>query len=172
MAVASTRHPRHDPPMSEEPTLRRADAADAATIRAFVRDAYAKWVPVTGREPRPMTADYDKAVRDHRIDLLYLGDTLAALIETIGEPDCLLIENVAVAPAFQGRGLGRRLLAHAEALAAAAGYGRIRLFTNKLMETNQRLYARLGYGIDGEEAFPGAIAVHMSKPVGAISGRP
>jgi GNAT superfamily N-acetyltransferase len=154
--------------MSEEPTLRRAEAADAATIRAFVRDAYAKWVPVVGREPRPMTADYDKAVRDHRIELLYLGDTLAALIETIDEPDSLLIENVAVAPAFQGRGLGRRLLAHAEALAGAAGHSRIRLFTNKLMEANQRLY----YGIDGEEAFPGAIAVHMSKPLGAISGRP
>lgn len=159
--------------MSEEPTLRRAEAADAATIRAFVRAAYAKWVPLIGREPRPMTADYDKAVRDHRIDLLYLGDTLAALIETIEEPDCLLVENVAVAPAFQGRGLGRHLLAHAEALAVAAGCGRIRLFTNKLMEANQRLYARLGYGIDGEEAFPGAIAVHMSKPLGcAISGRP
>ena len=158
--------------MSEEPTLRRAETADAAMIRAFVRDAYAKWVPVIGREPRPMTADYDKAVRDHRIDLLYLGDTLAALIETVEEPDCLLIENVAVAPAFQKQGLGRRLLAHAEALAAVAGYGRIRLFTNKLMETNQRLYASLGYGINGEETFPGAIAVHMSKPVGAISGRP
>lgn len=153
-------------------TLRRAGAADAATIRALVREAYAPWVPIIGREPRPMSADYDQAVRDHRIDLLYLGDTLAALIETIDEADCLLIENVAVAPAFQGRGLGRHLLAHAEALAASAGHARIRLFTNKLMEANRRLYASLGYGFDGEEAFPGAIAVHMSKPIGPVSGRP
>ncbi len=112
-----------------------------------------------------MAADYDKAVRDHRIDLLYLGDALAALIETVDEPGCTLIENVAVAPPFQGRGLGRHLLAHAEALAVAAGHDRIRLFTNKLMTANQQLYASLGYGFDGEEPFPGAIAVHMSKPI-------
>jgi N-acetylglutamate synthase-like GNAT family acetyltransferase len=158
--------------MTDHITLRRAEAADAAAIRALVRDAYAKWVPLIGREPRPMSADYDKAVRDHRVDLLYLGDTLAALIETIDEPDCLLIENVAVAPAFQGRGLGRHLLAYAEALAVAAGQARIRLFTNKLMVANQQLYAALGYGFDGEEAFPGAIAVHMSKPICPVSGRP
>jgi len=159
--------------MDEQPSLRRAGAADAATIRALVREAYAPWVPVIGREPRPMTADYDKAVRDHRIDLLYLGETLAALIETVDEPDCLLIENVAVAPAFHGRGLGRRLLAHAETLAIAAGHPRVRLFTNRLMEANRRLYARLGYGVDGEEVFPGGVAVHMSKPLGAAtSDRP
>ncbi|MFA6113403.1 MAG: GNAT family N-acetyltransferase [Sphingomonas sp.] len=158
--------------MTDPITLRRANAADAAAIRALVRDAYAKWVPVVGREPRPMSADYDKAVRDHRIDLLYLDGALAALIETIDEPECLLIENVAVSPAFQGRGLGRHLLAHAEALAVAAGQARIRLFTNKLMVANQQLYARLGYGFDGEEAFPGAIAVHMSKSIGPVSGRP
>jgi N-acetylglutamate synthase-like GNAT family acetyltransferase len=158
--------------MTDHITLRRAEAADAAAIRALVRDAYAKWVPLIGREPRPMSADYDKAVRDHRVDLLYLGDTLAALIETIDEPDCLLIENVAVSPAFQGRGLGRHLLACAEALAVAAGQARIRLFTNKLMVANQQLYAALGYGFDGEEAFPGAIAVHMSKPIGPVSDRP
>lgn len=164
--VARPRARRHDRTMTDHMTLRPADAADAGTIRALVREAYAKWVPVIGREPRPMTADYDKAVRDHRIDLLYMDGTLAALIETVGEADCLLIENVAVATAFQGRGLGRHLLAHAEALAAAAGHRRIRLFTNALMAANRRLYARLGYGVDGEEEFPGAIVVHMSKAIG------
>ena len=158
--------------MTDPITLRRAEPADAATIRALVRESYAKWVPIVGREPRPMTADYDKAVRDHRIDLLYQGNTLAALIETIGEPGCTLIENVAVAPAFQGKGLGRHLLAHAEALAASAGHARVRLFTNKLMVANQKLYAALGYDVDGEEAFSGAIAVHMSKPIGPVAGRP
>lgn len=145
--------------------LRRAGVEDAPAIRALTREAYAPWVPVVGREPRPMGADYDKAVRDHRIDLLCLDGALAALIETVEEPGCLLIVNVAVAPDRQGRGLGRHLLAHAETLAAAAGLGRIRLYTNQLMASNRRLYAALGYGEDGEEAFPGAVAVHMSKAV-------
>lgn len=41
--------------------LRRATAADAANVRALARAAYAKWVPLIGREPIPMTADYDRA---------------------------------------------------------------------------------------------------------------
>ena len=94
--------------MSGKVRLRQAADADAPAILTLTRAAYAKWVPVIGREPKPMTADYAAAVRDHRIDLLYLGDDLAALIETIREADHLLIENVAVAPAFQGRGFGRR----------------------------------------------------------------
>ncbi len=49
--------------------LRRAVDDDAPAIREPTRVAYAKWVPVIGREPKPMTADYKVAVRRHRIDL-------------------------------------------------------------------------------------------------------
>ncbi len=71
--------------------LRRAVPADAVTIRELTRAAYAKWVPIIGREPRPMMADYDVAVRDHLIDLFYVDDRLTALIETIPATDHLLI---------------------------------------------------------------------------------
>lgn len=37
--------------------LRPAEPADATAIRDIVRAAYAKWVPVIGREPLPMRAD-------------------------------------------------------------------------------------------------------------------
>ncbi len=102
--------------------------------------------------PRPETADYDKAVRDHRIDLLYLGDTRGA--DRDDRRARLPADRKCRGRAgLSGWGLGRHLLAYAEAL-AAAGHSRVRLFTNKLMEANQRLYARLGYSIDGEEVFP------------------
>ncbi len=71
--------------------LRRAGPADASAIRTLTRAAYAKWVPVIGREPKPMVADYDEAVRRHLIDLLYMGGALVALIEIIPGPDHLLI---------------------------------------------------------------------------------
>ncbi|GGC44271.1 N-acetyltransferase GCN5 [Siccirubricoccus deserti] len=151
--------------MTEALSLRPATPADADAIRALTREAYAKWVPVIGREPKPMTADYAAAVRRHRIDLLHLDGRLAALIEMIPGTDHLLIENVAVAPAYQGSGLGRRLLAHAEALAASLGHAEIRLYTNSLFAENLRLYRRLGYRTDREEVFPGGTVVHMSKPV-------
>lgn len=143
--------------------LRRGTIADAAAIRGLTRAAYPKWVPRTGREAKPMTADYDHAVRHHRFDLLEIDGTLAALIETIEQPDHLLIENVAVLPERQGQGLGRRLLALAEDVGRAQGYGEIRLYTNKLFAENIELYRRLGYRIDREEQNERGTAVHMSK---------
>jgi ribosomal protein S18 acetylase RimI-like enzyme len=150
--------------------LRQAVAADAAAVRALTREAYGKWVAVIGREPRPMTADYDEALRRHRIDLLLVDGILAGLIETVAAVDHLLIENVAVAPAFQGKGLGRRLMAHAEHLAASLGHRTLRLYTNKLFAENVRLYRRLGYRIDREEVLAIGIAVHMSKPLRSGAG--
>jgi len=147
------------------PELRRAVAADAAAVRALTRAAYAKWVPLIGREPKPMGADYETAVVRHRVDLAYLGGELAALIETIPASDHLLVENVAVAPAFQGRGLGRFLIAHAERLAAAQGHAEMRLYTNQRFAENIRLYLALGYGIDREEQSALGVTTYMSKPL-------
>jgi len=149
--------------MTDRVELRQAKATDAAAIRDLTRQAYAKWVPLIGREPKPMTADYEEAVARHRFDLLHVDGVLAALIETIREPDHLLVENVAVSPSFQGRGLGRRLMAHAETLARELGFDTIRLYTNQRFVENIALYRKLGYQIDREEVVPVGVVTHMSK---------
>jgi len=151
--------------LSEAVELRRGGPSDAAAIQDLTRQAYAKWIPVIGREPVPMTADYAQAVLRHRFDLLYAEGMLAALIETIARADHLLIENVAVAPHFQRRGFGRRLLAHAEDVAAASGFSEVRLYTNKRFAGNVALYRKAGYRVDREEEFRGGVTVHMSKPL-------
>ena len=145
--------------------IRRALSADAAAVRDLTRSAYAKWVPLIGREPVPMAADHDRAVREHMVDLLLIGAELVALIETVRGANHLLIENVAVSPPFQGRGYGRHLLDHAERLAASLGLPELRLYTNKRFSANIELYSRLGYTIDREEPFMGGFMVHMSKRV-------
>jgi GNAT superfamily N-acetyltransferase len=145
--------------------LRRAGPADAAAIEELSREAYAKWVTVIGRAPKPMAADYDTAVREHLIDLLEEDGALVALVECIREPDHLLIENLAVAPAHQGKGHGRRLIAHVESLARTLGFGEVRLYTNTLFAENIAFYKKLGYGIDGESAFKGGFITHMSRRV-------
>jgi ribosomal protein S18 acetylase RimI-like enzyme len=154
--------------MSDAIEVRRAGAADAEAIGALTRAAYAKWAGLIGREPLPMTVDYAQAVRTHRFDLLHVGSRLAGLIETTPQGEWLLVENVAVLPEFQGRGLGVRLLTLAEALAAGSGLVGVRLYTNKLFAENLRLYARLGYRVDREERLNGGIAVHMSKALGTM----
>ena len=82
----------------------------------------------------------------------------------------MLIENVAVSPAFQRRGLGRKLIAHAEQLAGSLGHYEIKLYTNKLFAENVQFYRKLGYRVDREEEFKGWFVVHMSKPVPASGG--
>ena|SRR5579871_1255540 len=149
--------------MDEAITLRVAKAGDADAIRTVTREAYAKWVVVTGREPLPMRVDYADALKRHRFDLLYVGDRLAALIETVPADDSLLIENVAVLPAFQHRGFGKQLLKLADEIALSQNLASMRLYTNKLFLQNIRLYEAIGYIVEKEEALNGGIAVHMTK---------
>ena len=145
--------------------IRRAGPADAAAIAALTRAAYEKWIPVIGRAPKPMTADYDIAVREHLIDVIESDGDLIGLIECIREPDHLLIENLAVAPAHQGQGHARRLIAHAESLARTLGFPEVRLYTNKMFAENIAFYRRLGYRVDVETAFKGGFVVHMSRRI-------
>ncbi|WCS26965.1 GNAT family N-acetyltransferase [Methylobacterium sp. NMS14P] len=156
--------------MDESVALRRGAPADAEAIRALVEAAYTKWIPVIGRLPIPMRADYAQALRDHRFDLLLAGPDLAGLIETRAEADYLLVVNVAVHPAFQGRGFGSRLMGRADAAAAEAGLARLRLYTNKKYTANLRLYGALGYRVEREELYDGPgrtrdddVTVHMVK---------
>ncbi len=151
--------------MSGAVTLRQGVVADVDAIRDLTRAAYAKWIAVIGREPRPMTADYDAAIHAHRFDLLFVGDTMAGLIETVAQDGGLLIENVAVTPKFQGEGLGRRLMQHAEDLARSLAIGEMRLYTNQRFAENISLYSALGYAFDREEALPAGVVIHMRKPL-------
>lgn len=172
MQVSDSGHtdPSQPPKAAAQITVRRATSADAVAVRALTRAAYAKWVPLLGREPRPMSADYDAAVRDHLVDLLCVDGEAAALIEMAPTAGHLLIVNVAVAPPHQGRGYGSALMAHAEEVARSLGLGEVRLYTNALFAENLRLYSRLGYRVHREEEHPqfGGV-VHMSRHLGSAA---
>lgn len=146
--------------------LKRATAADAADVRALTRAAYAKWVPLIGREPLPMTADYDRAVADHIIDLYEEDGQLSALIEVVPQPGHLLIVNIAVQPQRQGKGLGDKLLRHAEHLAHSLGFDEVRLYTNAAFASNLAFYSRRGYReYRRGSVLAGSITVFMRKTI-------
>ena len=146
--------------------LRRATLADAAAIRDLTRSAYAKWIPLIGREPKPMTANYDRAVVDHIIDLYEENDHPVALIEVIPQASCLLIENIAVLPNQQSKGLGDLLLNHAENIARSLHLAELQLYTNAAFISNIEFYARRGFQEFHREPFPaGGVTVHMKKMI-------
>lgn len=145
---------------------RRAGENDVEIVRSLTHAAYAKWVPVIGRRPKPMNTDYEHAVRVHVIELAYLDGELAGVIEIVPANDHLLLENLAVAPAHQRQGLGHRLMARVEAMARARGLPQVRLYTNKAFTSNLDFYQKLGYALEREEPIKGGgFLVHFSKTV-------
>lgn len=147
--------------------FRRAGPADATIVAAITDAAYAKWVPVIGRKPKPMVADHAVAIRDHVVELAELDGAIVGLIEFIPGDDHLLLESIAIDPAARGRGLGRRLMQRVEERAVAMGYKRVRLYTNQAFATNLDFYRHLGYAVEREEPFKGGIVVHFVKTVRA-----
>jgi ribosomal protein S18 acetylase RimI-like enzyme len=73
------------------------------------------------------------------------SEQVVGLIVLVAEEGYLLLENVAVLPSAQGRGVGIRLLQFADARARALGLSEIRLYTNVAMTENLAYYPRYGY---------------------------
>lgn len=129
--------------------LRLARPEDAPTIRAAAAAAFGVYVEAIGRAPAPMIADFERHIGDSAVVLAENSDGAALgyaiLYPDPAAPDALHLDSVAVIPAAQGGGVGRALIADAEARAAAAGLSRITLYTNAAMSGALALYPRLGY---------------------------
>jgi ribosomal protein S18 acetylase RimI-like enzyme len=126
-------------------TVRPAGDGDAAALGEVAAQAYRGYVPRIGREPAPMTADYAQAVRSGPTWVAEAHGEIVGLLVLVVHPDHLLLENVAVLPSAQRRGIGARLLALAEDEARARGLDEIRLYTNEAMTENLAYYPRHGY---------------------------
>ena len=152
-----------------EPIIRPAEAADNAAVRACSRSAYAVFAERLGYEPKPMVADYEELIAERRVWVVLDGDTLAGVLVLIPEHDHLLIYSIAVRPALQGKGFGRRLMAFAEDRARDSEYQCIALYTNEQMAENVAFYERLGferYDRREHETRPGSWVIYLRKPVG------
>ena len=143
--------------------IRAATAADAPAIANIVDQAYRHYIARIGKPPGPMLDDYAARVSEGAVWVLEEGAVIAAIIVLLPAPNYLLLDNIAVSPARQGLGLGRRLLAFAEAEALRRGYREIRLYTHQTMVENQRLYASIGYEETGRGSEAGYDRVFMRK---------
>lgn len=157
MSTAPPVRPVHGPPV-----VRRAAASDVTAVRALVTAAYAHYVSRIGRRPRPMDADHAGAVADGAVDVVVVGDRVIVLRV---QPDHMFVENVAVAPGWQGRGVGVRLLDLADERARDLGLPEVRLYTHELMTENIAFYARRGFAETGRRTDAGRSRVYFSRSV-------
>lgn len=143
--------------------IRAAGAQDADALRALAQRAYGAYVTRIGKRPAPMDDDYAARVCDGQVHVALDRGRLVGLIVLVAHDDHLLIDNVAVEPARQGAGIGRRLLDFAAERARELGLAELRLYTNEAMTENRAMYARLGYRETGRSGDSGFRRVHFAK---------
>lgn len=128
------------------PAVRRAGAHDVPALQRIAEAAYTPYVArMGGLRPGPLETDYATAVADSEAWVAVGGEDVVGFLLLVPEADTMLLENVAVAPSHQGRGLGRALLELAESRTRAHGLHRVRLYTHETMVENQRLYSFIGF---------------------------
>ena len=144
--------------------IRAARLDDLDAVEQIVRAAYSPYVDRIGKPPGPMLDDYRRLISESAVSVLEEpGGAAAALIVLLAKPDYLLLDNIAVLPDRQGRGLGRQLIAFAEDEAHRLGFAELRLYTHEKMIENIALYARLGFVETGRGRDAGYDRVFMTK---------
>ena len=146
--------------------IRDARAGEAPRIGEIARDAYRKYVPRIGREPAPMTADLAAEIAAGRVVVIESADAVAGYMIAWPEADAYVIDSIAVDPAVQGRGFGRRLMDHATGEARRRGLAAIRLYTNAAMTENLALYAHMGFVETHRATEQGFNRVFMRRDLG------
>ena len=153
--------PGPPPPSPEPPGLRPATAADLPAIKALIDASYARYLPLMDKPPGPMLRDYGPSVQAGTTWVS--GSPIVAVLTLYLGDDHLLVENIAIHPSAQGRGLGRALMTFAEQEAIRRGLTRMTLFTHEVMTENQAIYARLGYTETERRAENGYRRIYMEK---------
>ena len=146
--------------------IRQARLGDLEAIEAIVRDAFSVYLPRMDRPPGPMLSDYRVHIeRSEAFVLEENGRTLGLSVMFPGQGH-LLLDLVAVAPSAQGKGVGRRLVAHAIEQARLHGQPEVRLYTNEAMHETLPFYRSLGFVETNRILESGYRRVYMTKPVG------
>jgi ribosomal protein S18 acetylase RimI-like enzyme len=145
--------------------LRPAEPADVPRLAELADTAYGHYFGRLGGPPGPMTDDYAEVVRHRRVTVAERDGRVVGFVAFGPGDEGFSIDNVAVDPAHQGRGVGRALLEHAEAAAREAGFESIYLWTHERMTENLALYSRIGYVEYDRRAHGDARLVYLRKPL-------
>ncbi len=125
--------------------IRPAMPADEPAIRACAEAAFARYVPLIGRRPAPMDADFAAKIAAGQTHVAETGGKVAGYVIFYPEDGAMHLDAIGVLPEAAGRGIGKALIAFCEAEARRQGFALVTLHTNQKMEANLSIYPRLGY---------------------------
>ena len=92
-----------------------------------------------------MVADFQNALNEHSVELIEVDKQPAGFAIWYPRGDKIHLENIALLPSQQGKGLGHALLQHVELRAKRGGYDHVELYTHVKMERNVPFYLSHGY---------------------------
>jgi predicted N-acetyltransferase YhbS len=139
-------------------SLRPVAPEDAAPVAALIRAAFAAQSAVTDPSPsalRVTEADVMAHLRTGGGVVAEVAGTLIGSALWAAQNGALYVGRLAVVPSWRRRGLGRALVAAAEAAARKAGLPAVRLSTRLVLLDNRRLFVACGFVETTREAHPG-----------------
>lgn len=148
--------------------IRRACNSDHDAITDCVAAAYARYIPRMGMKPAPMLADYRALIERGVVYVAPSASGIRGVVVCYPVGDHMFLENVAVAPKFQGRGIGHALMQFVEQQAIAGHYREIRLYTHERMTENIAYYGKLGYRETERRTEDGYQRVFFRKELTAV----
>jgi len=92
--------------MSAGPSIRRARSSDATAMKSCVEAAYRHYIARIGKPPGPMLDDYSKVTQQHEAFVAEEKGEIVGVLVLVRQHSGMLLDNVAVHPDFQGKGLG------------------------------------------------------------------
>ena len=143
--------------------IRPATSTDVDGITNCVNAAYAHFVHRMGNLPGPLLDDYKGAVSERQTFVAIKRKDGVGVLVLVRLQDAMLLENVAVHPSAQERGLGGKLMALAEQESRKQGYSDIQLYTHVKMTENIAMYLKMGWTETSRRSVDGFDRVHMSK---------
>ncbi len=147
----------------ENLNIRKAKIEDVSAVKQIVTHAYRHYIERLGKLPGPMLDNYEAIIGDHLVYVAELNEEILGLVVLMEDHTPILLDNIAVGPGEQGKGIGTKLLHFAEKIAVDRGHHSIQLYTNELMHENIEYYDRHGYNITARIKEKGYNRIYMSK---------
>jgi ribosomal protein S18 acetylase RimI-like enzyme len=143
--------------------IRKAEQEDQEALVVCVQAAYSKYIERIGKKPAPMLVDYQALIVQQVVYVLTDEKEIRGMLVMMPQNKEMFVENIAIDPRFQGRGLGRMLMAFVEQQARKEQLEGIRLYTNEVMTENLLFYHRLGFEEEGRYVQDGYRRVFLWK---------
>lgn len=156
------------PGMGEQGTVRPATTDEVAALPGMQVDAGQVFrdlgMAMVADGPEPEVAEFARAQQRGHLLVALVGGDVVGFVRLVVLDAALHVEQVTVAPGHGGRGIGRRLMVAAEALAREQGYARMTLTTFRDVPFNGPFYESLGWqAVPTSALTPGLAAARQEE---------